>query len=303
LKLWNHDLDESGLRTTEPFGPIQGNPDTSETDCKQRNQTMNVTPCTDRPILEPCTLQGRNYQIDPYIGCEHHCYYCYALNQAESDWTQQILIHQDISTRLESELAAIPPQTIYMGWQTDGYQPCEEKYLQTRQVLELLLAKGFSASILTKSDLVLRDAELLQKMDGAMVSVSVAFNDNDVRRQFEAGTMDTEARINALKELHAAGLRTSALICPVVPYITDIMPLIDMLAPHTDKIWIYGLHMSNRTDPNWLNVERILKNHYPDLIGQIENVVFSKNHSYWEKLRHALKKIQKYRKLNLSIHV
>jgi DNA repair photolyase len=170
-------------------------------------------------------------------------------------------------------------------------------------VLELLLEKGFSASILTKSNLVLRDTDLLQKMNQATVSVSVAFNDNDVRRLFESNTMDTEERINALRELKTAGLRTSALICPVIPYITDVIPLIDMLAPHTVKIWIYGLSMLERTDQNWQNVEGILESHFSDLRKQIETVVFSRNHSYWEKLRQELIHLQRDRKLNLSIHV
>jgi DNA repair photolyase len=264
---------------------------------------MEIKPCDTRPVLNPCTLEGRNYQVDPYIGCEHYCYYCYALNQAESDWSKEVFIHKDITSQLESELAGIPPQMIYLGWQTDAYQPCEAKYLQTRQVLELLQVKGFSASILTKSDLVLRDKELLQSMNEASVSVSVAFNDNDVRRLFEANTIDTEKRINVLKQLQAAGLRTSALICPVIPYITDVLRLVDMLAPYTVKIWIYGLSMLNRTDQNWQNFERILEEHFPDLRNQIEAVVFSKNHSYWAKLREELIHIQGDRKLNLSIHV
>ncbi|MBT8371042.1 MAG: hypothetical protein KJO34_08780 [Deltaproteobacteria bacterium] len=264
---------------------------------------MNIKPCDNRPVLNPCTLKGRNFQIDPYIGCEHYCYYCYALNQAETDWSKEVLIHKDITSRLESELAGIPPQTIYMGWETDPYQPCEGEYRQTRQVLELLLKKGFSASILTKSDLVLRDTDLLQKMNEANISASVAFIDNDVRRLLESNTIDTDARNSALKKLKAAGLRTSAMICPVIPYITDVIPVIDMVAPHTDKIWIYGLSMLNRTDQNWQNVQSILENHFPDLNKQIETVVFSKNHSYWEKLRQELEHLQKNRKLNLSIHV
>ncbi len=264
---------------------------------------MNIKPCNNRPVLNPCTLKGRNYQVDPYIGCEHCCYYCYALNLAETDWSKEVLIHKDITSRLESELAGIPPQTIYMGWQTDAYQPCEAECRQTRQVLELLLEKGFSASILTKSDLVLRDLDLLQEMCDATVSASVAFNDNNVRRLFESNTKDTEARINALKKLKAAGLRTSALICPVIPYITDVTSLIDMVAPYTDKIWIYGLSMLTRTDQDWKNVETILENHYPDLIEQIESVVFSKNHPYWATVRHDLERLQKDRRLNLSIHL
>ena len=264
---------------------------------------MNIKPCDNRPILNPCTLKGRNYQVDPYIGCEHYCYYCYALNQAETDWTKEILIHKDITSQLESELVGIPPQIIYMGWETDPYQPCEAEYRQTRQVLELLLEKGFSASILTKSDLVLRDMDLLQQMNEATVSASVAFNDNDVRRLFESKTIETEARINALKELKTAGLRTSALICPVLPYITDVIPLIDLVAPHTGTIWIYGLSMIDRSDQNWQNVETILESHFPDLNEQIEEVVFSKSHPYWTNLRQDLLGLQKARQLNSSIHL
>jgi len=57
---------------------------------------MNIKSCDNRSIRSPCTLQGRNYQVDPYIGCEHYCYYCYALNQAETDWNKEVLIHEDI---------------------------------------------------------------------------------------------------------------------------------------------------------------------------------------------------------------
>ena len=264
---------------------------------------MNIKPCDNRPVLNPCTLKDRNYQVDSYIGCEHYCYYCYALNQAETDWSKEVLIHKDITSQLESELAGIPPQTIYMGWETDPYQPCEAEYRQTRQVLELLLEKGFSASILTKSDLVLRDTDLLQKMNEATVSASVAFNDNDVRRLFESNTIDTDERINALRKLKTAGLGTSALICPVIPYMTDVIPLIDMLAPHADVIWIYGLSMLNRTDQNWQNVESILESHFPDVKAQIEPIVFSQDHAYWMQLRQELLEFQKERELHLSIHV
>ena len=111
---------------------------------------MILTPYNNRLILEPCTLPELNYQIDPYIGCGHYCYYCYVLSQAVTDWRQEILFHNDITGRLEEEIAAIPPQTIYMGWHTDSYQPCEAEFRQTRQILELLLEKGFSASILTR---------------------------------------------------------------------------------------------------------------------------------------------------------
>lgn len=264
---------------------------------------MNVKPCINRPVLEPCTLPEKNYQVDPYIGCEHYCYYCYVLPQAETDWRKEVLIHKDITGQLKKELSDITPQTIYMGWHTDPYQPCEAEYCQTRQVLELLLEKGFSASILTKSDLLIRDMDVLKSMKNASVSVSVAFTDDDVRRLFEANTIDTEARISALQKLKAVGIKTSALICPVIPYITDVNPLIDMLAPHTDKIWIYGLSILNRSDQNWQNVDSILEGHFPGLKERIRKVVFSRGHPYWEQLRQDLVQRQNDDHLNLNIHV
>jgi len=264
---------------------------------------MKVSTCSKRPVLEPCSLESADYQIDPYIGCEHYCYYCYVLGQAETDWTEEILIHEDMTGRVRETLSGIPPQRIYMGWHTDPYQPCEAEYRQTRQVLELLLEMGFSAGILTKSNLVLRDLDVFQAMNDANVSVSVAFADNAIRRQFESHTMDTESRIDALRGFKKAGVRTSALVCPVIPFITDAIALVEMLAPHTDKIWIYGLSILNRSDQNWRNVEGILERDFPDMKDRIETVIFSKDHFYWEKLRQDLISLQKDRNLNLSIHV
>jgi len=264
---------------------------------------MRVKPCVHRPVLNSCTLENLNYQVDPYVGCGHNCHYCYVLPQAETDWRKEVLFHENIFGRLEKELAAIPPQTIYIGWHTDPYQPCETECRQTRQVLELLLARGFSASILTKSDLVLRDLDLLQPMEDSAVSFSVAFNGDEVRQLFEANTRPTEARISALRKLSAAGIRTTALICPVVPYITDVIEFVDRLAGHTEKIWIYALSILNKMDITWQNVANILDRHFPDTKGKIEAAVFDKNNPYWENLRQDLSDIQKTGRMNLSVHI
>jgi len=264
---------------------------------------MKVSICSYRPILVPCSLDNFDYQVDPYVGCEHSCHYCYALNQAETDWAKEIFVYNDLTSQLRGELGKISPQKIYMSYYTDPYQTLETEQCQTRKVLKLFLENGFSASILTKSDLVLRDMDLLKEMDNASVSVSVAFNDNHIRQQFEAKTIDTEDRIAALSKLREAGIKTSALICPVIPFITDVVPLVDMLEPHTDVIWIYGLSINERSDKNWQNIQDILNNHFPKLKEQIESAVFSADHSYWIQLRQELERLQKDRQLNLNIHL
>lgn len=264
---------------------------------------MIVSKCSKRPILVPCNLKNLAYQVDPYIGCEHYCYYCYVLQTAETDWTEEILVHEDLAAQLGRALDEIPPQKIYMGYYTDPYQPCEAEYLQTGKALEVMLGRGFSASILTKSDLVCRDLDILKEMKDASVSVSVAFNDNSTRRLFEANTMDTERRVDALRKLKAAGINTSALICPVIPHITDVMPLIEALAPLSETIWIYGLNMDASSGPGWEKVTGILKEHYPNHQKEIEQAALSKDHPYWKELRENLIDLQKKRRLNLSIHL
>jgi DNA repair photolyase len=270
---------------------------------KKGCRMIRVSECIKESILSPCGLKELDYQVDTYIGCEHYCYYCYALTQAETDWSKKIFTHKDIVDRLKSELEKIPCQKIYMGYHTDPYQPCEVEYQQTRKILELFLKNGFSASILTKSDLVVRDIDILKKMSNASVSVSVAFNDNQTRRLFEANTMDTERRIDALCQLKEAGIQTGALLCPVIPHITDTIQLIDMLQPYADVIWIYGLSINDPLDQNWLKIQRILNNQYPELTEKIESAIFSKNHSYWTQLRENLEVLKKDRKLNLNIHL
>ncbi len=264
---------------------------------------MKISECSDRPILSPCSLESANYQVDPYVGCAHCCHYCYVLDKAETDWEQEIRIHKNIADRLREALSGIDPQTIYMGYETDPYQPGEAESRQTRMVLELLLEMGFSARLLTKSNLVCRDADLLREMDGAGASVSVAFNDDRVRRLFEGNTMDTEVRIEALRQLHAAGIRTGALVCPVIPYITDPMRLVDALAPHTDTIWIYGLSVSESTSRGWKNVQRILDTHFPDSTSQIQDVILDRDHAYWTELREKLAELQEERQLDFRIRV
>ena len=264
---------------------------------------LKVSECSNRTILSPCGLKELDYQVDTYVGCGHCCHYCYVLAQAETDWSKEIRVHKEIVDQLSGEIDKIPSQTIYMGYYTDPYQPCEAEYHQTRKVLELFLKKGFSASILTKSDLVVRDIDLLKEMDDAAVSVSVAFNDNQTRRLFEANTVDTEKRIEALHQLKEAGVRTGALVCPIIPYITDAVQLVNMLVPYTDVIWTYGLSIDDPLGQNWLNMQQILNNQFPELFEQIETAIFSKGHRYWAQLRESLEVLKKDRQLNLNIHL
>ena len=266
---------------------------------------MKITICSEKTLLTPCTLDRFDYQLDPYIGCGHLCYYCYVLSYAETDWKREIQVFRDIVGQLQNELKDLTPQTIYMGYHTDPYQPCEAKLGQTRRALEVLQENGFSASILTKSDLILRDLEILKAMDAASVSVSVSFKNNRTRTIFEANTVETEKRIEALRVAKQAGVQTGALLCPVIPYLTEARELLEDLAECADSIWIYGLSVnsSDPTDEGWKNTSHILDKHFPDHADQIKPAVLSSEHPYWAQLRETIWEFNKDRQLDLRVHI
>ncbi len=243
-------------------------------------------------ILEPCSLKGFNYQLDTYIGCEHLCCYCYALNKAETDWENEVLIHKNLEARLPGELSCLEPQVVYLGMNSDPYQQSEAVLYQTRTALQLLAAQDFSASVLTKSRLITRDISLFKTMHSSAVGISVAFTDESTRKHFEKNAPSTADRINALGKLKEAGIKTYTLICPVIPYITDLESLLERVAPCSDEIWVYKLEMNAVKDPNWLKLRPVLELDYPDLLSKIREIAFSPNHDHWQEIRECLQNMQ-----------
>jgi DNA repair photolyase len=262
---------------------------------------MKVGKCIHRKILSPCNLEAHNYQVDPYIGCEHFCHYCYALNKAETDWGKKILIHENFVKRLTEEISSLNSEDIYMGMNSDPYQASERTFKQTRKALEIFAKSGFSASVLTKSGLVTRDIDLFKKMPGSSVGVSLAFQDEQTRQLFEKNAPSNKERIEALKRLKSAGIPTYTLICPVMPFITDVESLIELVALYSNKVWIYRLEIKSTEDQNWLNIESILNKNFPQLTEKYRKIAFSGNHPYWIHLRQRLEELQSKKYSNLRI--
>lgn len=264
---------------------------------------MKIIPITHERIIEPCTLEYYNYEITPYFGCEHNCYYCYAQNKSEVDWENEVGIHKNLDIRLQEELSLLEPQVIYIAGDSDPYQPAEKGYKQTRKILELLVERNFSVSILTKSNLVIRDIDLLRNMHDASVGISIAFQDDSIRKLFEENTIPIDDRINALTKLKEEGLETYVLICPVMPFITDVEILINKVYDFADTIWIYRLEMKSERDKNWQKIKPILEQSFPSIFNKFREIVFSSQHTYWKQLNKKLENIRIKEKIDLEIHV
>lgn len=237
------------------------------------------------PVLKPCSLEGLAFQLDPYLGCRHQCCYCYALSREDGDWLRGVRAYDALAERLESDLGPLEPQSIYLGWYSDPYQPIEAERRDTRAALHVLSKAGFSATILTKSDLFVRDLDILATMPGASVGISLALADERTRRLFEPAAPSNARRIDALRAAKAAGIETYALICPVMPYLTDLTALLPSMGQAADRVWIYRLQVRDRAAENWRNTLNVIEEAFPDLVDRFREASLATDHAYWGKQR------------------
>ena len=171
--------------------------------------------------------------INPYRGCEHGCFYCFARPthaymglSAGLDFESRLFVKQGVAALLERELGAprYAPATIALGTNTDPYQPIERQYRTTRSILETLQRARHPVSIVTKSNLVLRDLDILSDMarDGlAKVFLSVTTLDRALARKMEPRAPTPEKRIEAIARLAEAGVPTGVMVAPVIPAVND----------------------------------------------------------------------------------
>jgi DNA repair photolyase len=171
--------------------------------------------------------------INPYRGCEHGCIYCFArpthayLGLSPGlDFESKLFMKPDAPELLERELSArnYTPRTIAIGTNTDPYQPVERRYQVMRRILEVLERAGHPVGIVTKSNLVVRDLDILSRMASrnlVRVGISVTTMDAQLARVMEPRAPTPSRRLEALRQLAEAGVPTTVMVAPVIPAIND----------------------------------------------------------------------------------
>jgi len=173
------------------------------------------------------------WQINPFRGCEFACKYCYARYTHEFmemrdglDFERKIYVKQHVAWLLRQELKQVRAgQSIAIGTATDPYQPAERKFGITRAILEEFARhEGLSLSLVTKSDLIVRDLDLLyaiSRKNRLSVHVTVTTTNADLARLLEPRAPRPDLRFKAVGKLTLAGIRTSINCAPILPAITD----------------------------------------------------------------------------------
>jgi DNA repair photolyase len=189
-----------------------------------------------KSLLNRCNSQRRmpfTWSINPYRGCEFACKYCYARYTHEfmemrdgAEFEQKIYVKQHTAELLRHELRRVKPgEAISLGTATDPYQPAERRYEVTRSILEEFARhRGFELSIVTKSNLVVRDLDLLREVarnNTLSIHITITTLNVELARILEPRAPRPDLRMEAVRELSAAGLTVGVSCCPVLPGITD----------------------------------------------------------------------------------
>lgn len=196
-----------------------------------------------------------DYAINPYVGCEHGCTYCYArfmrryTGHSEA-WGEFVDVKVNSASLLGREVRRKRVGRVWVSGVCDPYQPLERKYELTRECLRILSDRGWPVTIQTKSPLVLRDIEVLRRFSHIEAGFTITTADEEIRRIFEPNSPPIKARIEALEKLHGVGVKTYVMIAPLLPK-AEALPvqlsgkvdyvLVDKMNYHYAD-WVYRRH-------------------------------------------------------------
>ena len=160
--------------------------------------------------------------VNPYTGCQHGCSYCYArfmkrVTGHREPWGEFVDVKINAADLLRVEIKKKRRGRVWVSGVCDPYQPLEAKCKLTRQCLEILARNTWPVIIQTRSPLVLRDMDILKDAQDFEVGLSITTADDRIRKLFEPQAPPIDDRIHALDELHKAGIKTYAMIAPVLP--------------------------------------------------------------------------------------
>jgi len=232
------------------------------------------------------------YAVNPYVGCTHGCKYCYAsfmkrFTGHTEDWGTFLDVKDWPEIKKPEKYAG---QKVIIGTVTDGYLPQEETYRRTRKILEELKDSGADILICTKSDLVLRDLDLLKEINEKnrlTVSWSVNTLDEDFCEDMD-DAVSIERRLAAMKKVYDAGIRTVCFISPVFPGLTDIEAIIERAKDQCDLVWLENLNLRGGFKKTIMDY---IADKHPDLVPLYDEIYRKKNRGYFEDLEKKAEKL------------
>lgn len=235
-----------------------------------------------RSVMTKSTLPVGGFSVNPYVGCPHACKYCYAsfmkrFTGHTEPWGTFLDVKHWEPIKNPHKYDG---QRVVIGSVTDGYNPYEEKYCNTRKLLEELRGSTAEIMICTKSDLVLRDIDLLRQFPKVTVSWSVNTLDEQFRADMDKA-VSIERRLKAMEKVYRSGIRTVCFVSPIFPGITDVMAIIERVKDFADLVWLENLNLRGQFKGTIMNY---IREKHPELVDLYEEIYNRKINDYWQML-------------------
>jgi DNA repair photolyase len=222
-----------------------------------------------------------DYSLNCYTGCAHGCVYCYArfmerFHPHDEPWGKFVDVKINAVEVLKRQLRRSKPGAVFISSACDGWQPIEAGYRLTRRCCELLLEFGFQINLLTKSALVLRDLDIFSGRD-VNVGVSIATLDERLGKLWEPRAASAEERLQVIEAARKAGLKTTIMFAPLLPFLSDGPDSLDLLFQRAadlqvDSILVDALNPRPRV---WPSVAGLLRDHFPELRERYSRILFN----------------------------
>lgn len=237
-------------------------------------EVKNVITKTSLPVCE--------YSVNPYVGCTHACKYCYAsfmkrFTGHTEPWGEFLDIKHWDKIKNPSKYVG---RELFIGSVTDPYNPQEEVYERTRALLAELQGSGAKLSIATKSDLILRDLDLIKTFPDARVSWSINTLDEAFKEDMDKA-VSIERRLAAMKVFYKAGVRTTCFISPIFPAITDAKAIIGQVKEYCNLIWLENLNLRGNYKAAVMDY---IAGKHPNLLPLYQEIYNRGNRGYWKRL-------------------
>ena len=242
-------------------------------------------------IMTKSSLPVGGYSVNPYVGCTHGCKYCYAsfmkrFTGHTEPWGTFLDVKHWPAIRNPQKYAG---QRVVIGSVTDGYLPQEEQFGNTRKLLEQLRGSGAEILICTKSDLVVRDIDLLKELGKVTVSWSVKTLDEGFKDDMD-NAVSIARRLDAMKRVYDAGIRTVCFISPVFPGITDFEAIFHRVRAQCDLVWLENLNLRGGFKKVILDYIREKR---PDLVPLYDAIYSKGDRSYFRALERQAERLAK----------
>lgn len=233
-------------------------------------------------VMTKSSLPVGGYSVNPYVGCPHACKYCYAsFMKRFTGHTEPWGTFLDVKHWSPiSNPHKYDGQRIVIGSVTDGYNPYEAEFKNTRRLLEELCGTQAELMICTKSDLVLRDLDLLKQFPKVTVSWSINTLDEEFRADMDRA-VSIERRLKAMRQVYEAGIRTVCFVSPIFPGITDVKAIIQEVKGYADLIWLENLNLRGQYKGE---IMTYIREKHPELFPLYEEIYNQKRLDYWQAL-------------------